>query len=147
MRGTLYLFSTHFPEWFSVQRVGSGSPEELNFGKVAFKYVSYYLEGVHANEAGSRMRTKLLVLAYAMQAGASFLDCMVEGAFEPPEAIWDKAFGVGGCLLNEASMAYEYDLHHALLLSQHSWDGCLRVSHTREYTRQSPPRLDLREYL
>jgi tetratricopeptide (TPR) repeat protein len=134
----VFLMNEFSLEFWSVERKGAGTASELRFGKQSFQYMNYFIEAAQAEPVGSRKRNKLLALAFAMNVGTSFQDMMIESmlnsggpdAHEPsPDGIWDRAFGAGGCLLNEASMVYDYESHHKILLSTQSWDGCLRPSH------------------
>lgn len=126
---TIFLMSEYSGEFWGVKRPGAGTAEELRFGKMTWQYMQYYIVAAREEVPGSRERNKLLALAFAMNVGVAFLDMMVE-AYEPSaDAVWDAGFGVGGSLLNEASMGYDFETHHKILLSTQSWDGCLRPSH------------------
>jgi hypothetical protein len=118
---TLTLFDRGFPEWSGRFRKGAAQTDptseagkiELKFGLVCSDLVKHALDGANKAQPGSRKRARFLVLAYAMNVGTSFLHHIVESG--DTETIWDSMFGVGGCLLTEASEAYDSHRPHSRL--------------------------------
>lgn len=125
MLAFIFLMQHYFPQFFGVQHKGTRTPDELLFGKMTWTHLRFYLETVAQEEIGSRKRARFLALAFGFNHSSCFLDLMLD-AHDEPEALWDAAFGPEGSLLKEVSIAYDYDKHHTMLKSQHSFDGAVK---------------------
>lgn len=117
-----------WPNFFSVERKGLATPSEQKFAQLGFRHMKFYLDTAKQAEIGSRRRARFLALATGFMFAAGWVDHLV--AAHCPATFWDDAYGVRGCFLNEASLCYDYEKHHNTLLSQHSFDGCLRINHS-----------------
>jgi hypothetical protein len=122
----ILLMSEIWPDFMAVKRNGCGSLAELNFGKLVYKFCTMYVDALLREEPGSRRRAQLLVLTYTFNHGTCFIDLMLEAV---PEFDWDKTYGTGGCLLTEASEAYDFSSMHTAVKTVYSWDGNVRPTY------------------
>jgi hypothetical protein len=130
----IFVMVEFFPELFTVVRKGLMTPEELLYGQYAYKYLRIWVDAAQAELPGSGKRNRYLSLAFSLNVGVAKIDVMTETLDHPRHETletfdWDKAFGIGGCLLVEASGVYDFDRMHRYVVDIHSWDGNCRPIH------------------
>ena len=101
-------------------KIGEDSLE----GQFLLKADRLFVRNITEKEVGSHARKRALSLAYCFNC-EHFLNILTDA----DEFEWDEIFGEGGCLLTEASLAYDFDSFHHLVKNQHSWDGNVRPTH------------------
>ena len=130
----IFLMIEFYPELFTVVRKGLGTPEELLFGQYAYTWVRIWVDAAQAEQTGSGTRNRYLSLAFSLNVGVAWIDVMTETLDYPRHETletfdWDKAFGIGGSLLVEASKIYDFDRMHRYCVDKHSFDGNCRPIH------------------
>jgi tetratricopeptide (TPR) repeat protein len=119
----IFLTTVFFPSFFNAVRKGLGTPEEKLFGRNAESWAMIWLKAVKNADPGSPQHTRYLCFCYAFSIGMSFLDLMTDAV---EDFSYDEIYGEKGCLLNEASKAYDFDRMHTVCVEEQGWDGNIR---------------------